>query len=72
MSQFQLYCDPNESFRRVTDRQKDRDNKVPQERIHRNISLYTDRSDLGFVSINTTDKDLDHVAKFILEQVDLL
>lgn len=66
---FQLFVSPEVAFQRVVARQENRDNKVPEERIQRNISLYEDRSALGFEVIDTTERSPDEVAKIILDRV---
>jgi hypothetical protein len=47
-----LFVDPEIAFQRVTMRQKDFEDKVPEERILKNISLYKIKDD--FYNINTS------------------
>ena len=62
----QLYTTPEEAFKRVVERQKDIENKVPEERILRNISLFKNREDEGFTTIDTTHTPTEEVVKIIL------
>jgi len=65
----QLYTTPEEAFKRVIKRQRDIENKVPEERILRNISLFKSREDEGFTTINTTDTSTEEIVKVILGMV---
>ena len=65
----QLYTNPEEAFRRVVERQKDIENKVPEERILRNISLFKNRESEGFTTIDTTITSPEEVVEIILSLV---
>jgi len=66
---FQLFTNPDVALERVTERQKEWEIKVPEERIRRNISLYKEKSDLGFEVIDTTNIKPEMVVKTILDKV---
>ena len=63
---FQLFTTPDIALKRITQRQKELERKVPQKRIKRNISFYRERSRLGFEVIDTTDIIATKVANIIL------
>lgn len=65
----QLFVSPEVAFARVINRQESRENKVPEERIRRNISLYEDKSGVGFKVIDTTEQVPAAVAKIILDDI---
>lgn len=66
---FQLYTKPEVAFERIILRQENQKSKVPEERIRRNLSLYKDRSDLGFETIDTTEKSSEDVLTTILDKI---
>jgi len=41
----QVFCQPEIAFKRILERQKEREIKVPIERIKRNISLFKDKTE---------------------------
>lgn len=63
---FQLFAKPEVAYARVIDRQKDKADKVPEERIQRNISLFNDRADLGFTVIDTSDLNENGASEIML------
>ena len=58
----QLFTTPELAMQRVLERQKDRDNKVPEERIKQNIAYFKSKKDRGFKQIDTTSKSIENVA----------
>lgn len=66
---FQIFADPEIAYSRVINRQKDKEDKVPEERIQRNISLFQKRDDLGFILIDTSLLPEDEASKVILRSV---
>jgi predicted kinase len=63
----QLFTTPKLAFERVINRQKDRENKVPENRIKRNISLFKNKKDKGFVVIDTSKISSNEVVEKILK-----
>ncbi|MBT5345682.1 AAA family ATPase [Candidatus Uhrbacteria bacterium] len=68
---FQLFTTPKIAFGRVNQRQEDREHKVSEERIKRNITLFEDKSNLGFKTIDTTNLQPNEVADIILETINI-
>ncbi|MBU0999416.1 ATP-binding protein [Patescibacteria group bacterium] len=66
---FQLFTSPEIAFNRVVNRQKDYKDKVPEERIQRNISLFKNKEDLGFTTIDTSELEPKDVAELILKDL---
>lgn len=66
---FQLFVSPEIAYSRVINRQKDKEDKVPEERIQRNISLFKNREDLGFVVIDTSTQDEKGAFDIILKTI---
>lgn len=64
---FQLYTTPEVAFQRVTSRQQDSEDKVPEDRILKNIGLFQKRDD--FVCIDTTSLSSGEVAQTILSAI---
>lgn len=64
---FQLFTTPKLAFKRVTSRQRDWKDKVPENRIKRNISLFQNRERKGFVTIDTSKIPSNVVADRILK-----
>lgn len=62
----QLHTDPNDALERVLSRQEGSKHQLPEDHIRRNISLYKDRSEDGFIVIETTSKSKEEVAENIL------
>jgi predicted ABC-type ATPase len=69
---FQLFTTPELAFIRVVNRQKDSDNKIPEERIKRNISLFKNGENDGFMAIDTSEIPSEDVAEKILEKISQL
>jgi thymidylate kinase len=65
----QLYSDPVVALQRVRERQKDRDYKVPDDRIQHNIELFSDRSEQWFTVIDTTNMPPEEVADRVLHEI---
>lgn len=63
---FQLFTTPEIAHHRITERQKDSENKLPEERIQRNISLFKKRDELGFTIIDTSTLNKEEVAQQVL------
>jgi thymidylate kinase len=63
----QLFTTPDLALERVRNRQKDWDDKCPEERVKRNISLFRNKGDNGFIAIDTSKISSDEVADKILE-----
>ena len=63
----QLLTTPKLAFERVIYRQKDWSNKMPEDRIKRNISLFKDRKENGFTIIDTSMVSSDEVTNKILK-----
>ena len=63
----QLFTSPKLAFKRILDRQKKLDIKVPITRIKKNISLYKNKGEEGFVAIDTSKKASKEVVKDILK-----
>jgi predicted kinase len=63
---FQLFVSPEVAYERVTNRQKDFEDKIPEERIKRNIGLFENREAQGFVTIDTSNLEEDEASKIIL------
>src|SRR3989344_2331571 len=66
---FQLFASPEIAYGRVMLRQKDLEDKVPEERVQRNISLFKKKDALGFTVIDTSSLEADAASKLILEQI---
>lgn len=66
---FQLFATPEIAYNRVLSRQKDFEDKVPEERILRNISLFQKKDYLGFTVIDTSDIKEDASAHTILQKI---
>jgi predicted kinase len=66
---FQLFASPEVAFSRVVNRQKDLEDKVPEERVQRNISLFQKRDHLDFIIIDTSDLDENVASELILEKI---
>ncbi len=64
---FQLFTTPTIAYERVMNRQKDLDDKVPEDRVKRNISLFKTRGDLGFAVVDTSNMSKESSAKLILK-----
>ena len=67
MYKFQLYTTPEVAFQRVITRQQDSEDKVSEDRIRRNIGLFTKRDD--FTGIDTTSLSSGEVAQTILSAI---
>ena len=67
MYKFQLYTTPEVAFQRVMTRQQNSEDKVPEDRIRRNVGLFTKRED--FTGIDTTNISSDEVAQTILSTI---
>lgn len=67
----QLFTTPELAFERVIKRQEKRKIKVPEERIKRNISLFKNKEDKGFVVIDTSNISGDEIAENILKLISL-
>lgn len=65
----QLHTTPKIAFTRVTHRQKDWRDKMPQERIKRNISLFKNRKKYGFITIDTSKISSNEVVGTILKLI---
>ena len=65
----QLYSSSEVSFNRVKERQKNLVNKVPEDRILKNISFFKDRSHLGFFVIDTSNLSIEKVSNLILKEI---
>lgn len=63
----QLHTTPTTALKRVVSRQKDWKNKVPKERINRNIRKFRIRREKSFIVINTTKQTPKAVATKILK-----
>jgi predicted ABC-type ATPase len=66
---FQLFTTPETAFNRVMERQIDSKNKNPEERVRNNISLFKNKSDLGFELIDTSNLKSEEPARIILDRV---
>ncbi len=66
---YQLFTTPELAFTRITERQKEKEDKVPEERIKRNISLFQKRDDLGFITIDTSHLEPRVASELILEKI---
>jgi len=66
---FQLFAAPNIAYSRVIERQKDREHKVPEERIQRNIGLFQKKDDLGFTLIDTSELIAGQAGEMILKAI---
>lgn len=64
---FQLFATPTIAYERVMNRQRDLDDKVPEDRVKRNISLFKTRENLGFTVIDTSNMSEESSAKLILK-----
>lgn len=64
---FQLFVDPGIAYSRITERQKDKEDKISNERILRNISLFQKRE--GFIGIDTSVLPQEAVAEVILKSI---
>ena len=64
---FQLYVSPEIAYERINIRQKDSDNKIPDERIKRNISIFENHESLGFKLIDTSSAESELVAEDIFK-----
>ncbi len=65
----QLFAAPKLAFKRVTSRQQDWSDKMPEGRIKRNISLFKSREKEGFMIIDTSKMGVARVANIILKKV---
>ena len=63
----QLFTAPQLAFKRVIDRQKDWSDKMPKERIKRNISLFKNREKEGFLIIDTSKISSNEIVGKILK-----
>jgi len=63
----QLYTTPKLAMERVQFRQQDWANKIPEERIKRNISLFKNKQEDGFIVIDTTKISSKKVVNKILK-----
>lgn len=63
----QLLANPKLAFERVINRQRDWGNKVPEKRVKRNISLFKNKKDKGFIVINTSKVSGNKVAEKIFK-----
>lgn len=63
----QLFTAPELALERVKIRQQDRENKVPEERIKRNIGLFENKEQKGFVVIDTSHVSGVEVLEKIME-----
>jgi predicted kinase len=63
ISKVQLYTTPELAYQRITERQKDKEDKVPEDRILRNIGLFEKKD--GFVQIDTTSREVDEVVVIV-------
>lgn len=68
---FQLFATPELALERVINRQKNTDNKVPENRIVRNISLFEDRSNEGFIIMDTSNISSEDAANKISEEMNI-
>lgn len=69
---FQLYTTPEIAFQRVINRQRDKENKVPEERIQHNINAFMQKEFTDFERIDTSSISSEDVAKTILQKIDIL
>jgi thymidylate kinase len=65
----QLFTTPKLALERVQNRQKDCEDKCPEERVKRNIGLFENRSHQGFVVIDTSHLPSSEVADEIVKLV---
>ena len=65
----QLFTTPKLAFERVVHRQQDWNDKMPEDRIKRNISLFKNRKRKGFRVIDTSIISNDKVANKILKML---
>ena len=65
----QLFADSNIALNRVRERQKEREakDKVPEERVKHNISLFKNKESEGFLVIDTSNKDNQEVTEEIMK-----
>lgn len=66
---FQLFTDPDIAFKRVINRQKDREIKVPKNRIKRNIWLFKNKENNWFLAIDTSNISSEEVTKIIIDKI---
>lgn len=69
---YELFTTPDNSLKRVLERQTNRGSEVSEERfkqIKHNISLYKTRADIGFEVIDTTDLKPEVVSARILNDI---
>ncbi len=67
----QLFANPKIAFQRVLIRQKSREIKVPEDRIKRNISLFKNKEDKGFIVIDTSNISSEEIQDKILKIIEL-
>ena len=67
----QLFANPKTAFQRVLGRQESREIKVPEDRIERNISLFENKKDRGFIVIDTSNISSKEINKRILKIIGL-
>ncbi len=65
----QLYTSPEISFKRVKERQENLKEKVPEDRIRRNILCFKERSNMGFTVIDTSKISIKKVSSLILKEI---
>ncbi|HEY1074948.1 MAG TPA: AAA family ATPase [Patescibacteria group bacterium] len=66
---FQLFASPQVAYARVMERQKEWDDKVPEERVKSNIEYFKKNDDLGFTLIDTSHLESDMAAKMIMREI---
>lgn len=67
---FQLHVFPDIAYRRVVERQKDYEDKVPGERIKQNISLFNPRENMGFIKIDTLNLKENEPSDIIIKELE--
>ncbi|EKE11807.1 MAG: hypothetical protein ACD_15C00024G0004 [uncultured bacterium] len=65
----QLFTAPEIALKRVQIRQADRENKISEERINRNIGLFENKAQKGFVVIDTSDISSLEIADKIMKML---
>lgn len=63
----QLFANPETAFQRVLNRQENLEIKVPKEHINRNIGLFENKKDEGFMVIDSSNLSSEQVKEKILK-----
>ncbi len=66
---FQLHANPDIALQRVIKRTQENNGDLPEERARNNISLFKNRSDLGFRVIDTTNMQPREVLDSVLMEI---